>query len=74
MPVCDSVVKRVVCLPLYHKLTNSDIDFICRTMLRTQNYFKVPKLVPERNEQTVENYGMLITRQLEQSINGTRPN
>ncbi|WP_207425873.1 DegT/DnrJ/EryC1/StrS aminotransferase family protein [Pedobacter sp. SYSU D00535] len=38
MPVCDSVVKRIVCLPLYHTLTFSDLDMICRVILRVQNY------------------------------------
>ncbi|WP_407426274.1 DegT/DnrJ/EryC1/StrS family aminotransferase [Arcticibacter sp.] len=38
LPVCESVVKRVVCLPLYHTLTSSDTEMIARIMLRTQNY------------------------------------
>jgi dTDP-4-amino-4,6-dideoxygalactose transaminase len=38
MPICDSVVQRIVCLPLYHTLTYSDLDFISRILLREQNY------------------------------------
>lgn len=38
LPVCESVVKRIVCLPLYHTLTFSDTEMIARIMLRTQNY------------------------------------
>ena len=38
LPVCESVVQRIVCLPLYHTLTFEDIDLISRIMLRVQNY------------------------------------
>jgi dTDP-4-amino-4,6-dideoxygalactose transaminase len=38
LPVCDSVVKRIVCLPLYHTLTFADIDLITRIILRVQHY------------------------------------
>lgn len=38
LPVCDSIVERVMCLPLYHTLTFADLDFISRIILRTQNY------------------------------------
>jgi dTDP-4-amino-4,6-dideoxygalactose transaminase len=38
VPVCDSIVERIICLPLYHSLTNSDLDLITRIMLRAQNY------------------------------------
>ncbi len=36
-PVSESVAKRIVCLPLYHALTEADVDFICRIILRTLN-------------------------------------
>lgn len=72
MPVCDSIVQRIICLPLYHKLTNSDIDLICRTLLRTQNY-RVVKREPQIDDKLIENYGALITRQIEQAINRPRP-
>lgn len=42
MPVCDSVVQRIVCLPLYHTLTFSDLDLITRILLREQNYKSTP--------------------------------
>lgn len=38
LPVCDSIVDRIVCLPLYHSLTFSDLEYITRILLRTQNY------------------------------------
>lgn len=38
MPVCDSIAARILCLPLYHSLTFSDIDLICRLLLRIQNF------------------------------------
>ena len=38
LSVCDSVVERIICLPLYHSLTFSDLDLITRVMLRVQNY------------------------------------
>jgi dTDP-4-amino-4,6-dideoxygalactose transaminase len=51
MPVCDSVVQRIICLPLYHTLTFSDLDLICRIMLRVQNYHTAQ---PVNNIVTVE--------------------
>ncbi|TKB97630.1 DegT/DnrJ/EryC1/StrS family aminotransferase [Pedobacter cryophilus] len=38
LPVCDSVVERIICLPLYHALTFSDLDLITRVILRVQHY------------------------------------
>lgn len=38
VPVCDSIVQRIVCLPLYHTLMSSDLDLISRLILREQNY------------------------------------
>jgi dTDP-4-amino-4,6-dideoxygalactose transaminase len=37
MPVSESVAKRILCLPLFHELETSDVDFIARIMLRAQN-------------------------------------
>lgn len=37
LPVCDEISKRVLCLPLYDSLTEEDIDFTCRIILRAQN-------------------------------------
>ena len=33
-PICDSISKRVLCLPLYHTLTMSEIDYISNVILR----------------------------------------
>lgn len=33
LPVSASVSKRVICLPLYHTLTSSDIDYVCKTII-----------------------------------------
>ncbi|MDB4925238.1 DegT/DnrJ/EryC1/StrS aminotransferase family protein [Mucilaginibacter sp.] len=38
MPVCELVASRILCLPLYHTLTVSDLDMICRLLLRGQNF------------------------------------
>lgn len=38
VPVCDSIVQRIMCLPLYHTLMSADLDLITRLMLREQNY------------------------------------
>lgn len=37
LPVCDSVVQRVLCLPLYHSLTTEEIHMVVRIILRLQN-------------------------------------
>jgi len=34
MPVADSISKRVLCLPLYHELTNPEIDMICGIIIK----------------------------------------
>lgn len=36
-PFCDEIGSKVLCLPVYHKLSMEDIDFICRLLLRAQN-------------------------------------
>jgi len=38
LPVAEDVARRVLCLPLYHKLSFEEIDMICRLLLRAQNY------------------------------------
>jgi dTDP-4-amino-4,6-dideoxygalactose transaminase len=38
LPVSESLVSRIICLPLYHSLSNEEIDFICRIILRACNY------------------------------------
>lgn len=45
MPVCNDVSRRIVCLPLYHTLTVSDLDLICRIILRVQNNQKEKPMV-----------------------------
>jgi dTDP-4-amino-4,6-dideoxygalactose transaminase len=37
MPVSEDIAGRVLCLPLYYGLTNEEIEFICRILLRAQN-------------------------------------
>jgi dTDP-4-amino-4,6-dideoxygalactose transaminase len=37
MPVSESAARRILCLPLFHELETSDVDFIARIMLRAQN-------------------------------------
>ena len=36
-PICEEISKRVLCLPLYQDLSEEEIDFICRILLRVQN-------------------------------------
>lgn len=62
MPVCDDVVKRIVCLPLYHSLTFPDLDMICRIIIRTQNYEEV---MPVQKE----DFGLLVADKIETEIN-----
>jgi dTDP-4-amino-4,6-dideoxygalactose transaminase len=38
LPVSEDISRRVLCLPLYDSLTFSEIDMICRLLLRIQNY------------------------------------
>jgi len=38
LPVADDVAPRVLCLPMYYDLTEEDISFIARILLRAQNY------------------------------------
>lgn len=35
MPVAESLSKRILCLPLYYDLEKTEIDLICRLILRT---------------------------------------
>lgn len=37
-PVCDDISSRVLCLPLYYDLSISEIDMICRIIIRTLKY------------------------------------
>lgn len=37
-PVSDNVARRVLCLPLYHRLKKEEQDLIARLLLRTQRY------------------------------------
>lgn len=62
MPICDDVVKRILCLPLYHSLTFPDLDMICRIIVRTQNY---DTTIPLENE----NFGVVIADKIETEIN-----
>ncbi len=38
LPVCESVAERILCLPMYHSLTSSDLDLITRIIHRVRNY------------------------------------
>ncbi|MCB0517991.1 MAG: DegT/DnrJ/EryC1/StrS family aminotransferase [Lewinellaceae bacterium] len=37
-PVSESVSSRVLCLPVFHDMTESTVDLISRVLLRAQNY------------------------------------
>ena len=36
-PITEDISRRVLCLPLYFDLTEEEIDYICRLILRVQN-------------------------------------
>ena len=37
-PVCEDIASRVLCLPLYYDLSETEIDLICRLIIRTIKY------------------------------------
>ncbi len=37
-PVSEDISKRVLCLPIYHEMTESTVDLISRVLLRVQRY------------------------------------
>lgn len=37
-PVAESAARRVLCLPLYHTLSESTVDMICRIIIRSLKY------------------------------------
>lgn len=38
--ISEDISKRVLCLPIYHELKESEIDMIARVLLRTQRYYQ----------------------------------
>jgi dTDP-4-amino-4,6-dideoxygalactose transaminase len=36
-PICEDISSRIICLPLYHELTEEEISFVARLLLRSQN-------------------------------------
>jgi dTDP-4-amino-4,6-dideoxygalactose transaminase len=36
-PVCEGISSRILCLPMYHELTDEEIVFITRLLMRSQN-------------------------------------
>lgn len=38
LPVSESISQRIICLPLYHTLSDEEIDYISRIILRTLKY------------------------------------
>ncbi len=37
-PISESISKRILCLPIFHDMSDSTIDLIARVLLRAQNY------------------------------------
>jgi dTDP-4-amino-4,6-dideoxygalactose transaminase len=62
MPVCESVASRILCLPMYHTLTLSDLDLICRLLLRIQN-------TEENKAVESKHFGVLIADKIASEIN-----
>ncbi|NII82537.1 MULTISPECIES: DegT/DnrJ/EryC1/StrS family aminotransferase [unclassified Pedobacter] len=63
MPICDSISKRIMCLPLYHTLTSADQDLVARIILRTQNYRKKQVL-------KLADYDTLVNGRIGMAVNG----
>lgn len=63
MPVCESVGNRILCLPLYHTLTSSDLDLITRIILRVQNYG-----IPSEENQLVESDALMLLEKSPQNF------
>ncbi|KRT14182.1 aminotransferase DegT [Pedobacter ginsenosidimutans] len=63
MPICDSISKRIMCLPLYHTLTSADQDLVVRIILRTQNYRKKQVL-------KLADYGTMVNGSIGMVVNG----
>jgi dTDP-4-amino-4,6-dideoxygalactose transaminase len=60
MPICDSVACRILCLPLYHTLSDTELDLICRLLLRAQNYSE---------STSEESFAESVVKQIESEIN-----
>lgn len=39
MPICDSIAKRIMCLPMYHTLTHFERNYIVKTIMKTQRNY-----------------------------------
>ena len=37
-PISEDISRRILCLPLFHDLSVSAMDLICRVLHRAQNY------------------------------------
>lgn len=37
-PIAESVSRRIICVPMYHTLSNAEVDMVCRVIHRTLNY------------------------------------
>lgn len=37
-PVSDDLARRIMCLPVYHTLSDAEIDMVCRVIQRALNY------------------------------------
>lgn len=42
-PHAESISTRVLCLPMFHELSDSSIELICRILLRTERYQKAER-------------------------------
>lgn len=38
LPVAENISKRILCLPLSHRMSKSEIDLVCRSIIRSQKY------------------------------------
>jgi len=38
VPIAEQISRRVLCLPLYHALSDEEVDMICRLLKRVLRY------------------------------------
>jgi dTDP-4-amino-4,6-dideoxygalactose transaminase len=37
MPISEDISSRILCLPLYHTMTEAEVHLVARLLLRAQN-------------------------------------
>lgn len=55
MPICDSIAKRIMCLPMYHTLTHMEREYIVKIIMKAQRNYHRKRIAikPIRNNEDV---------------------